>query len=146
MQTINLKPIGFVKNDIKEARFGDFAEEISEIILDKEFTESLTGIEEYSHIIIVYWMDKVKKSVVTHRPQGNPNVPIVGIFSCRCPERPNPIGITTVKLIERRENKIKVKGLDILDGTPIIDIKPYWPQYDKVVDEKVPDWVNKLEF
>ena len=146
MEGINLKPVGFVKNNIKEPRFGNFAGEISEIIVDKKFAEALNGIEEYSHVIIVYWLNRVKKSVITHRPQGNPNVPIVGIFACRCPERPNPIAITTVKLIAHEGNKIRVKGLDILDGTPIIDIKPYWPQYDKVENEKIPGWVNKLEF
>ena len=145
MKEINLKPIGYVKNNIKEARFGDFADEISEIIVDEKFTDALTGIEDYSHVIIVFWMDKVKKNVITHRPQGNPNVPIVGIFSCRCPERPNPIANTTVKLLEHNKNKIKVKGLDVLDKTPVIDIKPYWPQYDKV-DGTIPDWVNKLKF
>lgn len=61
-----------------------------------------------------------------------------------------PIGfvknnIKKLKLIERKGNKIKVSGLDILNNTPIIDIKPYWPQYDKVKDGKIPDWVNKLE-
>ena len=70
----------------------------------------------------------------------------MGIFACRCPQRPNPIGITTVKLIKVRGNKLKVKGLDILDGTPIIDIKPHWPQYDRVIGGKIPDWVNKLKF
>ncbi len=145
MKEINLKTIGFVKNNVKQPRFGNFGDEVSEIIVDEKFTEALNGIDDYSHVIIVYWMDKVKDSVITHRPQGNPNVPVVGIFSCRCPQRPNPIAITTVKLIEHEGNKIKVKGLDILDGTPIIDIKPYWPQYDKVEDGKIPDWVNKLE-
>ncbi len=145
MEEINLKPIGFVKNNIKEKRFGNFSDEISEIIVDEKFTEALNGIDDYSHVIIVYWMDKVKDKVITHRPQGNPNVPIVGIFACRCPQRPNPIAITTVRLIGHEGNKIKVKGLDILDGTSIIDIKPYWTQYDKVEDAKIPDWVNKLE-
>ena len=145
MEEINLKPIGFVKNNIKEKRFGNFSDEISEIIVDEKFTDALNGIDDYSHVIIVYWMDKVKDKVITHRPQGNPNVPIVGIFACRCPQRPNPIAITTVRLIGHEGNKIKVKGLDILDGTSIIDIKPYWTQYDKVEDAKIPDWVNKLE-
>ncbi len=146
MEEIRLKPIGFVKNNIKEPRFGNFADEISEIILDEKFTEALKGIDDYSHVIVVYWMDRVKEQVMTHQPQGNPNVPIVGIFACRCPSRPNPIAITTVRLIAHEGNKLKVKGLDILDGTPIIDIKPYWPQYDKVENEKVPAWVNRLEF
>ncbi|MEK6942215.1 MAG: TrmO family methyltransferase [archaeon] len=107
MEGINLKPVGFVKNNIKEPRFGNFAGEISEIIVDKKFAEALNGIEEYSHVIIVYWLNRVKKSVITHRPQGNHNVPIVGIFACRCPERPNPIAITAVKLIAHEGNKIR---------------------------------------
>ena len=146
MKEIILKPIGFVKNNIKEPRFGNFANEISEIIVDEKFTDALDGIDEYSHVIIVYWMDKVKDYVTKHQPQGNPNVPIVGIFACRCPRRPNPIAITTVKLIKHNKNNLVVKGLDVIDGTPIIDIKPYWPQYDKVTNEKVPSWVNELEF
>ncbi|MAG15515.1 tRNA (N6-threonylcarbamoyladenosine(37)-N6)-methyltransferase TrmO [Candidatus Woesearchaeota archaeon] len=145
MEEIKLTPIGSVRNNIKEARFGNFADEISEIIIDEKFAEALKGLDDYSHVIIVYWMDKVNKHVITHRPQGNPEVPIVGIFACRCPERPNPVAITTVQLLGIEGNKVKVKGLDILDGTPVIDIKPYWPQYDKV-DGSIPDWVNKLEF
>ena len=90
-------------------------------------------------------MDKIKDYVITHRPQGNPNVPVVGILACRCPQRPNPIAITTVRLIDHNGNKIKVKGLDILDDTPIIDIKPYWPIYDDVKDGKIPSWVKKLD-
>ena len=146
MKKISLHPIGFVKNKIKTPRFGNFANEVSEVILDQKFSEALKVIDDYSHIIVVYWMDKVQDYVIQHRPQGNPKVPIVGIFACRCPQRPNPIGITTVKLLGHRKNKIKVKGLDILDKTPILDIKPYWPQYDKVKDGRIPDWVNKLEF
>ncbi|MBI2128880.1 tRNA (N6-threonylcarbamoyladenosine(37)-N6)-methyltransferase TrmO [Candidatus Woesearchaeota archaeon] len=148
MKDIILKPIGIVRNNIKELRFGNFADEVSEIVIDKKFTGALKGVEDYSHIIVVYWMDKVKSSVIEHQPQGNPDVPIVGIFACRCPARPNPIAITTVKLVEvdHRNNKIKVKGLDIIDGTPIIDIKPYWPQYDEVKGAKIPSWVYKLKF
>ncbi len=145
MKKIVIQPIGFVKNKIKEPRLGGFANEISEIIVDKKFTSALKGIDDYSHIIIVYWMSGIKDYVITHRPQGNPNVPIVGIFACRCPQRPNPIGITTVKLLRHKGNKIKVKGLDILNDTPIIDIKPYWPKYDRVKNEKIPNWVNRLK-
>jgi tRNA-Thr(GGU) m(6)t(6)A37 methyltransferase TsaA len=144
MDEIKLKPIGVAKNDVTEARFGDFNEEITEIVVDEEYTDALNCIDDYSHVIIVFWMDKVKACNITHRPQGNPEVPVVGIFSCRCPSRPNPIAMTTVELVGHEGNTIKVKGLDILNGTPIIDIKPYWPQYDLVKEGKVPDWVNKL--
>ena len=142
MEKINLKPIGFVKNSVKEPRFGSFANETTEIIVDEKFTDALNSIEDYSHVIIVYWMDKVKGHVITHQPQGNPEVPIVGIFACRCPSRPNPIAITTVKLIEHKGNKIKVKGLDILYGTPIIDIKPYITRADSIPDAIEPDWTS----
>jgi tRNA-Thr(GGU) m(6)t(6)A37 methyltransferase TsaA len=145
MKKIILTPIGVVKNKVKKPRLGSFKTEVSQIILKKKFTEALNGIEDYSHIIVVFWMDKVKDKVITHRPQGNPDVPVVGIFSCRCPQRPNPIAITTVKLLSRKGNKLKVKGLDILDGTPIIDIKPYWQVYDEVKRTKIPKWVSKLD-
>ena len=145
MKEINLKPIGVAKNGEEKSRFGSFSDVVSEIVVEEKFTDALNGIEDYSHVIIVYWMDKVKDYVITHRPQGNPDVPIVGIFSCRCPQRPNPIAITTVKLVDHNGNRIKVKGLDILDGTPIIDIKPYWPIYDNVDDGKIPSWVDKLD-
>ena len=61
MEEITLKPIGFVKNNVKEIRFGGFDSEVSEIIVDEKFTDALNGIDDYSHVIIVYWMDKVKK-------------------------------------------------------------------------------------
>lgn len=145
MEEITIKPIGFVKNNVKKPRLGGFDNEVSEIVVDKKLADALDGIEDYSHVIIVYWMDKVKEKVIKHRPQGNPNVPIVGIFSCRCPPRPNPIGITTVELLGRKGNTIKVKGLDILDGTPVIDIKPYWTKYDRVENARIPAWVDELE-
>ncbi len=83
MKEINIKPIGLVKNNEKEPRFGSFANEITEIVVDEKFTDAFNTIEDYSHVIIVFWMDKVKGHVITHQPQGNPEVPIVGIFACR---------------------------------------------------------------
>jgi tRNA-Thr(GGU) m(6)t(6)A37 methyltransferase TsaA len=145
MKKITVTPVGLVKNKVIKPRFGSFKSEVSEIVLKKEFTDALTSIEDYSHLMVVYWMDKVKDKVITHRPQGNLNVPIVGIFSCRCPQRPNPVAVTTVKLLSRKNNILKVKGLDIINRTPIIDIKPYWPVYDKVKGAKIPKWVNKLD-
>ena len=145
MDEITIKPIGVARNSEKEPRFGSFADEVTEIEVKEEYTDALNAIEDYSHVMVIYWMDKVDECNITHRPQGNLEVPVVGIFSCRCPQRPNPIGVSIVKLESHKGNKIKIHGLDILDGTPIIDIKPYWPVYDKVRDAKVPDWVNKLD-
>ena len=104
------------------------------------------GIEEYSHVIVVYWMDQELECHLKHHPQGREDIPFVGIFSCRCPQRPTRIAISTVPLLSRNGNVLKVKGLDIVNGTPILDVKPYTPRYDEVEKANVPDWVSKLVF
>jgi tRNA-Thr(GGU) m(6)t(6)A37 methyltransferase TsaA len=92
-------------------------------------------------------MHDVKRCDIHHVPQGKTGeVPEVGIFACRCPQRPNPIGLTTTKIISIDRNIVKVKGLDVISGTPVIDIKPYTPQYDFAENAKVPEWVNKLQY
>ncbi len=75
-------------------------------------------------------------------PMGRDEFPLVGLFATRTPNRPNRIGKTTVRLLERRGNILRVKGLDALDGSPIIDIKPYIPR-DDLLDAKVPQWIKK---
>ena len=144
MKEIVLRPIGTVKNAITQPRFGGFADIVSDIVLKPEFAPALDGIEEYSHVIVVYWMDRVSEAVIRHRPQGTG--PEVGIFACRCTGRPNPIAFSTGRLLSRSAATIKVQGLDAIDGSPVIDIKPWWPQYDKIENGKIPAWVNKLKF
>ena len=77
------------------------------------------------------------------RPQNRDDMPLVGIFSQRGKDRPNTIGMTSVKLVSVGQNTLTVKGLDAIDGTPVLDIKPYYPVYDKK-DAVVPEWVNRL--
>lgn len=144
--TIRLKPLGVAKNRVKHPTLPGWQDVVTEIVIDKKFAKGLDGIEDYSHIIVVYWMDKETECHLRHHPQGRSDVPFVGIFACRCPQRPNRIAISTVPLVSRRKNILKVKGLDILDGTPIIDIKPYTPQYDKILKPKMPKWVKNLVF
>ena len=146
MSEIKFNIIGYAKNNVNENRLGDFKDVVTEIVLDDAYKGALKGVEGYSHVIIIFVMDKVEDFVISHVPQGKEGVPDVGIFACRCPRRPNPIAMTTVPLVEVKTNSIKVKGLDIINGTPILDIKPYWPQYDIVDNYKIPSWVNKLEF
>ena len=119
---------------------------ITEIVLDKKYAKGLDGTEDYSHVIIIYWLGQEKECHLKHHPQGRKDVPYGGIFACRCPQRPNRIAISTVKLLSRKSNSIKVKGLDIIDGTPVLDIKPYTPQYDRVNKAKIQGWVNRLIF
>lgn len=143
---IRLKPLGVAKNRVKQPTLPGWQDVVTKIVIDKKFAAGLDGIEDYSHIIVVYWMDKETECHLRHHPQGRGDVPFVGIFACRCPQRPNRIAFSTVKLLARNGNVLKVKGLDILDGTPIIDIKPYTPQYDKILKVKVPKWVKNLVF
>lgn len=144
--TIKFKPLGQAKNKVGKPMLPGWENVMTEIVINKKYEKGLDGIEDYSHVIIIYWMDQEKECHLKHHPQGRSNIPYIGIFACRCPQRPNRIAISTVKLVERKGNSLKVKGLDIVNGTPILDIKPYTPQYDRVDNEKVPKWVNKLIF
>ena len=143
---ITIKPLGQAKNKVQKPTLPGWKDVTTQIVIDKKFTKGLDGIEDYSHIIVVYWMDQEKECHLKHHLQGREDIPFVGIFACRCPQRPNRIAFSTVKLLSRKENVLKVRGLDILDSTPIIDIKPHTSQYDKVEKAKVPNWVSKLVF
>ena len=142
---MNLIPIGFVKNNITEPKRENWESVISEIIINEDLTEALSRIEEFSHIIVIYWMHKVppsQRSVLKVHPKGDRNLPLVGVLASRSPARPNPIGITTVKLLERRDNALKVIGLDAIDGTPVLDIKPSIPGNDSPTKAKTPGWIT----
>ena len=143
---INLKPIGFVKNAVTEPKRDDSQAVISEIIINEDFKEALSGIDGFSHIVVIYWMHKTpssERSVTKVHPKRNQNLPLVGVFATRSPARPNPIGMSTVRLLEHRDNVVKVIGLDAIDGTPVLDIKPHIPGADSPTEVRIPDWLNK---
>lgn len=143
---IKLKPVGIAKNQEKK-HFGKWKDVATDIVIDEKYKDALYGLEDYSHVIVIYWMHGVKTCDIRHIPQGKVGeVPEVGIFACRCAQRPNPIGVSTAEIIGIKDNIITVKGLDVIADTPILDIKPYTPQYDAVANAKVPDWVNKLDY
>jgi len=144
---ISLKVIGIVRNGIKQRPESGWEKIVSEIVVDSRLTEALDGLEEFSHIIVIYWMHRVPaldKVPTKIHPRGRQDLPLVGLFATRAPYRPNPVGETTVRLLERRDNILKVEGLDAIDGTPVIDIKPCIPGLDAVTEAKVPSWVTKL--
>ena len=78
------------------------------------------------------------------RPQGREDMPELGIFAQRARHRPNPIGVAAVKLLRREKNRLFVQGLDAINGTPVVDVKPYVPAYDVVETPRVPEWINRL--
>ncbi len=141
---INLKAIGTVRNEIKDPVWRPSEDVVSEIVVDSSLTEALDNLDEFSHIIVLYWVHKSpRRAPVKVRPRGNPENALKGVFATRSPDRPNPIGKSTVRLLERRGNALKVRGLDAIDGTPVLDIKPYMPGYDSVDDARAPSWVVK---
>lgn len=145
--TIEFKPIGYVANDIKEQQDTNWGKVMSQIVLEPEFAKGLKGLSDFSHINVIFFLDKAKFIYGEHiqrHPQGREDLPIVGLFTQRVKDRPNPIGITSVKLIDVKDNVITVQGLDAINGTPILDIKPYFPVYDTKQDATTPEWVNIL--
>jgi len=148
MTEIKLKPIGVVHNEIKQTSYHDCKDIVSEIEIDGKWAELLDGIEEFSHIIVLFWMHKVSRDAeppVKVHPRGRADLPLVGLFATRAPQRPNPIGITTVKLLKRRGNILTVQGLDAIDGTPVIDIKSYMIPRIARNEIRMPEWVAKLQ-
>lgn len=146
MQDIFITPIGYVKNSVQNKKDVSWGEDFSTIALNEEFFSGTKGLEDFSHAIIIYYLDKAeyrKDKHLKRRPQNREDMPLVGIFSQRGKDRPNKIGMTSVQIISVNDTSLTVKGLDAIDGTPVLDIKPYYPVYDKK-DAKVPEWVDRL--
>jgi tRNA-Thr(GGU) m(6)t(6)A37 methyltransferase TsaA len=144
---ITLKAIGFVRNEINQPVKEGCEEVVSDIVINHSLSESLDNLEEFSHLIVLYWMHQLTAGgpVPTKiHPKGKQELPLVGLFATRSPNRPNPLGKTTVRLLQRQNNILKVKGLDAINGTPVLDIKPFIPEYDAATDAKVPPWITKL--
>jgi tRNA-Thr(GGU) m(6)t(6)A37 methyltransferase TsaA len=107
----------------------------------------LHGIEEYSHLVVLYWAHLVPESsrlLSRVHPMGREEYPLVGIFSTLSPARPNPILASVVRLHERNENFITVSGLDAVDGSPVIDIKPFVEEFYTRMDVRIPGWMRKI--
>ena len=142
---MTLKAIGIVRNEIKEPSHQDCEKVVSDVVIDSSLTESLDGLDEFSHIIVLYWMHRATAAEplpAKVHPMGKGELPLVGIFATRSPNRPNSVGKATVRLLQRRGNTLRVEGLDAIDGTPVIDIKPYIPGYDSITDAKTPQWIT----
>ena len=139
--------IGIVKSPVIEPVDRDWGKVVSEIRIDSELAGGLIGIDSFSHILVVFGMHRSTWSPevdLVRRPQGRTDMPLVGIFAQRARHRPNPIGITSVRLLSADGDTLLVQGLDAIDGTPVLDIKPYFPQYDCVVETRHPEWVDRL--
>ncbi|MGC9778849.1 MAG: tRNA (N6-threonylcarbamoyladenosine(37)-N6)-methyltransferase TrmO [Candidatus Heimdallarchaeota archaeon] len=144
---MNLEPIGFVKNEVLNPYDREWGKVISEIIVNENYVSGLIGLEDFTHAIIIFFMHKASFSKENHlerHPKRRLDLPKIDIFAQRARHRPNPIGITSVQIINVKNNILTVKGLDAIDGTPIVDIKPYFPCFDKIDDAETPSWVEEI--
>ena len=146
MDKIVMTPVGKVVNEVANRKDTSWGEDISSIVLDEQYVSGLKGLEDFSHAIILFYLDKaeyIKEKHLQRRPQNRDDMPLVGIFSQRGKDRPNKIGMTSVEIVSVTDDTLVVKGLDAVDGTPVLDIKPYYPAYDKK-EATVPEWVERL--
>jgi tRNA (adenine37-N6)-methyltransferase len=144
---IILKPVATVKNSRNSPTDDFWGGVISEIELTDQIpTEALEGIVDFSHLEIIYFFDKVEPGEVifSGKPRGNPDYPVTGIFAQRKKDRPNRLGLCTVELLERKGRTITVKYLDAINGTPVLDIKPAFKEYQPKSDLIQPSWVSDL--
>ena len=144
---IKLNPVATVKNTRTAPIDDNWEEVIAEIELAEHIpTEAFENISDFSHLEIIYFFDKVdsKDVVYSGRPRGNPDYPVVGIFGQRKKDRPNTIGLCTVELLEHNGRSIKVKYLDAIDGTPVLDLKPVLREFQAKAEIRQPLWASDL--
>ena len=146
MEAIVLTPIGSVVSDVTERKDSAWGEDVSSIVVGEEYAAGLEGLEEFSHAIVVFYLDQAHYERERHlqrRPRGRDDMPLLGIFSQRTKDRPNQIGVTSVEVVSVAGDTLVVRGLDAIDGTPVLDIKPYFPAFDRR-DATTPEWVDRL--
>lgn len=145
LPAMTVTAIGVVRNGVTRQPDEGWAKVTSELVMETGLGEALDNLEEFSHLIVLYWMHRRERSEVPLKvhPKGRAELPLVGLLATRSPDRPNPLGHTVVRLLKRRGNVLVVEGLDAFDGTPVIDLKPYLPQNDWVDGAEVPPWITK---
>jgi len=134
MESINIKPIGVIRTQFEDGKNAPiqpfFAKQglLSVATVNEEFIDGLDGLEQFTHIILLYWLHKSKAPKLRQKPFLDDKE--YGIFAIRSPHRPNPIGMSVVELVKVEENRIYFYQADMLDNSPLLDIKPFVPDFD----------------
>lgn len=147
MAAYTLHAIGHVENGIIDLDGVVWEDVESRVVIAPEFAEGLEGIDDFSHIIVLCYLHRrageEDRRLQVH-PEGREDLPLVGVFATRSPKRPNPIALTVVPLLRREGNVLVVKRLDMADGTPVLDVKPYLTDGDRIEDARVAGWLRRL--
>jgi tRNA-Thr(GGU) m(6)t(6)A37 methyltransferase TsaA len=163
---IILTPIGCIKSSIKKPsfspkenidpeerkrqvreRYQEVKKSVSELEIEPAYEDLLDGIDAFSHIMVLYWphlLPKEDQGLRKVHPMGRKDIPEQGIFATRSPARPNPVLVTVVQLLERNKNILRVKGLEALDGSPILDLKPVVREHEGIENPRFPDWIKTV--
>ncbi len=146
---VAIRPIGYVRSRVKEPTPDGWANVECEVVLRPELEPMLLNLGDYSHIIVLFWPHEVPDDVRGSKPQLHPRDddknPLMGVLATRSQIRPNPILTSPVRLLGVKGATLRVRGLDAIDGTPVLDVKPYLPHYDAIADAKVPGWVEDAQ-
>ena len=122
------------------------SEQKVEIEIFDKYLDALTGLDDFSHIHVLYWFDKndnpEQRNLLKIHPRKNPNNPLTGVFATHAPVRPNLIGVTPCKILSIKDNLITIDGIDAYDGSPVIDIKCYIPDEPPKEEIKTPSWLR----
>lgn len=147
MESVTLQVIGTVRNGRESAADRNWGRLESAIELDPAFAAGLDGLEHFSHALVVFYMhldpDR-EPPTLRRRPRGRADMPLLGVFAQRGRMRPNPIGVTAVEVVRVEAGRLIVRGLDALQGTPVLDLKPYFPAFDRREGARTPEWVGRL--
>ena len=142
-----LRAIGEVKSPVKDPVDEGWGTIESLILVEEELRDGLRGLAEFSHVLVVTLLHGAHFEPERHlvrRPRGLADMPELGIFAQRAKDRPNPIGVTVCPIVQVNADGVVVTGLDAIDGTPILDLKPYFPVFDTAPNARVPEWVDRL--
>lgn len=133
-ETFTVVPVGRVRSPVTSPREAphqgrDAGTEVF-IDVDPAYAEALEGVREGGKLIVVCWLHLAERGRLKVHPRGDPARPLTGVFATRSPLRPNPLALYTVELLERRGATLRVRGVDAVDGTPVLDIRPHAPRLD----------------
>jgi tRNA (adenine37-N6)-methyltransferase len=143
----SVSPIGTVVSSRSEAEDDNWDSESSRIELNAPFGEqSLLGLSDFSHCIVMYVFDRASwdESRMSRHPRGNKEWPEVGIFAQRAKDRPNRLGVTVCQILKVDGASLYLKGLDAIDGTPVVDIKPWMIEFGPRGEVHQPQWSSEL--